>query len=151
MPNGGVMPSCNACQYARKAGKRDEIECRKHSMKVTFASLMFCTDLSHLSSPGLANFAQDSRFSPDTMYVWGETGFMSRQTGLPEYIHEPLLLAPISTYTAWSDKEKEIEWRAKTKTWEKNFFEENTIEENKKPKTGLLSKLLSFLGRRQRK
>jgi hypothetical protein len=49
----------------------------------------------------------------------------------------------------WSDKEKEIQWRAKTSAWEKNFLEENTIPVQ--PEPSFLSKLFRFLGRRQQK
>ncbi len=110
MPNGGDVPCCADCRYAKKSPDTRIIKCKKHDIKVTSAFYMFCKNLSFPSHPESENFALDSKIVEGVMYTWA--GY---------YTHKELPLAPIETYAIWSDEEKESHRIEKSKAWEEEY------------------------------
>ncbi|MBI5930733.1 MAG: hypothetical protein HY862_15595 [Chloroflexi bacterium] len=110
MPNGGEMPCCGVCQYAKKSSEARTIDCQKHNIKVTFDFAMFCGDLSHPTYPRLASFIARYEIPTDMMYTWAGV-----------YTHQKYSLAPIETYATWSDEEKEKHFREKQDDWESKY------------------------------
>lgn len=111
MPNGGDVPSCPFCQYAQESSEFNTIECQKHKIKITFSHAMFCADLSHPKWPGMAQeFISSEGIPAGIMYTW-----------VGVYTHQKYPLAPIETYAAWSDEEKEVHRREKQDDWETKY------------------------------
>src|SRR5262245_36241801 len=115
MPNGGMLPCCFICQWA----KRDEdnlslvtpITCQQHSFAVWLPARHFCSELSD-SSEGAHYFTEDENISSNHMYAWIEIQYRTTEyPNLPQYYHEFLPLATLSTYAAWSEDEKKAAYR----------------------------------------
>src|SRR5580765_2181126 len=104
MPNGGLLPSCWACQWAQR-GEPFEVYCKKHSMHIHLSLFTFCPDLSDASIPGLAKFIESEHILGEDVYTWIEIPYRDPQyPTLPQYYHEFAVLAPISEYGEWTEE-----------------------------------------------
>jgi hypothetical protein len=107
MPNGGMLPSCLLCKWAeRKNDLQTGVYCQHHSMMVYSAPTTFCPDLSNDSTPRISDFIQQDGIKGNDVFVWVEIQYRHPEhPSLPQYYHEYVLLAPVSTYMSWSKGE----------------------------------------------
>jgi hypothetical protein len=106
MPNGGVLPSCFVCEWAQKTDDFGTIRCQRHGITVKLALHTVCSDLAHA---GLTRFRQEQLQREGYIYTWIEIQYRTPDyPTLPQYYQELVALAPISTYAAWSDAERQV-------------------------------------------
>jgi hypothetical protein len=118
MPNGGVLASCQVCQWAKRTQHSHQAYCRRHQLTIFFASYTFCPDLSHERTPGLAAFATSAQLTPDTMYAYFEIGpGDTKYPHIGNYYHEYLPLGSIQEYASWSEEECRAVVKALYEQW----------------------------------
>jgi hypothetical protein len=105
MPNGGMKPCCQTCQWAAPTEKLGKICCERHQLTVFLSLSTFCTDLSKDKVPGLAGFIARNQFKPETIYQWIEIGYRdTSHPDIPKYYEEPVDLALLSEYATWNEE-----------------------------------------------
>jgi hypothetical protein len=112
MPNGGTPQACLHCQWSRVRRKKrffglfwkiDEF-CTRHQVRLPLALYTFCADFTIDDKP--APIIQEEKITGENMYIWMETAYKpSAQAQVPMYHHEYVILAPLSVYATWTDKE----------------------------------------------
>ena len=106
MPNGGMMPCCQVCQYATNLEKLGEVHCEQHDLKIHLSLGTFCADLSDEVSPGLANFINENGFQTGKLFQWIQIAYQDgKQPQLPQYYHEPAELISIEEYRTWTEQD----------------------------------------------
>ena len=112
MPNGGMMPCCLVCQWARRTDSFYAIVCQHHQVTIAHPLRTFCPDLSDPSTPGLAAFVYDADIHGHDIYVWIEIQHRTADDpDLPQYYHTFAAVAPIATYATWSEAERQAALR----------------------------------------
>jgi hypothetical protein len=106
MPNGGVLPCCQVCQYARKLEKLGNIYCQRHRLQIHLSLATFCAALSNEASPGLAHFIYENNFQSGVIFQWLEITYQdAKHPQLPQYYHEPTEVGSIEEYRNWTEKD----------------------------------------------
>jgi hypothetical protein len=74
-------------------------------MTVQHAMHMICPDIDH---PNLKQFRKKHPLVDGQFYIWIEIHYRTAEhPTLPQYYHELVLLAPLATYLAWSEDERQ--------------------------------------------
>ncbi len=107
MPNGGVLPSCLVCKWAKRnesGDPIDPIECQQHGFVVWLANVHVCSNLTGSNDePGLESFVQKENLGSEFMYAWFQFSYrMPESPTLPLYHHELINLASLQEFSKWS-------------------------------------------------
>jgi len=125
MPNGGMLPCCFICKWA----KRDEenlrvvnpIGCQKHGFAVWLPGRHFCAKLTD-NSGDIHSFVETRRIVDSDVYAWIELQYRTAEyPDLPQHYHEFLPLASLETYTTWSEAEKKAAYGRLYEAKQKEF------------------------------
>ena len=118
MPNGGILPSCFVCKWAKRneSGEPfDPIECQQHGFVVWSPSSHVCRNLSGSNDErGLSQFVEKEKLESENMYAWFQFSYsVSESPTLPLYHHELVKLASFQEFSGWTLEEKTKIFRQK--------------------------------------
>jgi hypothetical protein len=106
MPNGGMLPCCQVCQWARASQSAGQVFCQKHLLTIHHSHYTFCSLLSKNLTPGLEDFITSEHIAPETIYTWIEIGYQDpKYPGLPMYHQEYAILTSVKEYAAWTEEQ----------------------------------------------
>jgi hypothetical protein len=124
MPNGGVMPSCFICKWAKKDDSKpihpvennplkDPIECQQHGFKVWLPSSHVCANLGYpYDESGLSTFAKDVGLESNIIYAWFQFQYRTQESPtIPQHHHELIKLAGFQEFSKWTIEDKEKVFR----------------------------------------
>lgn len=126
MPNGGVLPSCFVCKWAKEKTserKLDLIECQKHGFAVWLPMSHVCINLGDpYDGSGLSTFAEDAELKSNIVYVWLQFQYRTQDAPtIPQYHHELVELTTFQEFSKWTIEEKEESFRLARKMKEQEL------------------------------
>ncbi|NUM43270.1 MAG: hypothetical protein HUU38_01075 [Anaerolineales bacterium] len=119
MPNGGMMPSCFLCKWAKKDTPKpidpkeknpliEPIQCQQHGIAIWLPSSHVCANLGDpYDGSGLSTFAEEVGLESKYIYAWLEFSYRTQEhPQIPQYHHEFVQLAPFEVFSHWTLEEK---------------------------------------------
>jgi hypothetical protein len=119
MPNGGLLPSCFVCKWAKRDPSIvidaehnpliEPVECLQHGFAVWLPAHHVCANLGDsYSGSGLATFAEGAGLEIGSIYAWLEVVYRTPEIpDIPQYHQTFVKLASLPEFSGWSLDEKQ--------------------------------------------
>src|SRR5450432_337581 len=123
MPNGGIVPSCFVCKWAKKDTSRpihptdnnpltEPIECQQHRFTVWLPADHVCANLGDpYDRSGLSTFAERAGLESGSVYAWLVFGPTPEHPHISLYHHECVKLASFQEFSSWTVEQRSEERR----------------------------------------
>lgn len=105
MQNSGITPDCVHCRFMVRQ-QNGEYRCRQHDMILHSPVRLFCKNLSpSIDGEDYRQWFEASleldKLEGSTLYTWVDTITRNHQSEAETFV-DPEIIAPITTYIAWS-------------------------------------------------